>query len=378
MMPDSVMPGILELFSSEWDEDTKEDICRALVSILNKGGVVLGAYISDEDDPGDSEDDFDMAGDIAGDFVSVGIEEEEPEEKPYDWYIEDEEDEPEYRPVVGICAICAELFNLSAAEHISGVNEYAGMPLLCVAPGYRRLGIGKGLFRRAARLARSLDARRLYIPSSSDEGAIAFFGAVGCSVTRPAPDSAPDCVPDCAPDCAPDCVPDCAPWSRPLAYGQTGITPFEYQLFPKSAGGTDIITIEEYQTMAGTILDSLPKEFFNQLNGGVVVRPEKKTHSKSVPGAPMYIMGEYTRSSMMGRMIYLYYGSFVIIYGRLPRPEQRDILRGIIVHEFRHHMEWLSGTRELEEEDERGLKAYLARFAGKKDKRGRKKKHDTD
>ena len=36
-------------------------------------------------------------------------------------------------------------------------------------------------------------------------------------------------------------APDSAPGSLPLAYGNAGITPFEYPLFPKSAGGPDTV-----------------------------------------------------------------------------------------------------------------------------------------
>ena len=46
--------------------------------------------------------------------------------------------------------------------------------------------------------------------------------------------------------------------------------------------------------------------------------------------------------------------------------EARSILRGILRHEFRHHLEFLGGNHSaasLEAEDERKKQAYLARHA---------------
>ena len=125
-----------------------------------------------------------------------------------------------------------------------------------------------------------------------------------------------------------------------------------------------MITIEEYQEMAGEIVDELPEEFFRKLNGGVIVSELRKLHADSSPVSPLYVMGEYSRSRMMGQHIMLYFGSFEFTYGHLPREQQRERLREIIVHEFRHHMEWLSGTTELEDDDKLRLADYRARFGG--------------
>jgi len=123
-----------------------------------------------------------------------------------------------------------------------------------------------------------------------------------------------------------------------------------------------MITIEQYQEMASSIIDELPEEFFDKLNNGVIVSEQCLMHEDSSPEAPLYVMGQYTRSRMMGRGIVLYYGSFVNTYGHLSEGEQREELRRVIVHEFRHHMEWRSGTTELEDEDREKLKHYRSHF----------------
>ena len=123
-----------------------------------------------------------------------------------------------------------------------------------------------------------------------------------------------------------------------------------------------MMTIDEFQELAGEIVDQLPEAFFRKLNNGVIVQPQTKRDENSAPGAPLLVMGEYTHSYLMGQGVTLYYGSFIATYGGLDAERQREELRRIIVHEFRHHLEWLSGTRELADEDERQLAAYKRRF----------------
>ena len=63
------------------------------------------------------------------------------------------------------------------------------------------------------------------------------------------------------------------------------------------------------------------------------------------------------------RQIVLYKGYFDRIYPQADAAEAREILRGVLRHEFRHHLEALGGVRNsssLEAEDEREKQAYLA------------------
>ena len=66
-------------------------------------------------------------------------------------------------------------------------------------------------------------------------------------------------------------------------------------------------------------------------------------------------MGEYVEDPYMGRMIYIYYGSFLEVYGELGEKELEEELRETLLHEFTHHMESLAGERGLEIKTKRAL-----------------------
>lgn len=119
--------------------------------------------------------------------------------------------------------------------------------------------------------------------------------------------------------------------------------------------------IDRFTEMADEIANSLPQEFFRGLNGGVLILERELLHPDSQPTAPLYIMGQYTNSRMMGKYISVYYGSFAKTYPYLSDEALRERLRQTIVHEFRHHLEALSGKRELELEDARQLADYRRR-----------------
>ncbi len=119
-----------------------------------------------------------------------------------------------------------------------------------------------------------------------------------------------------------------------------------------------MLSIDRFQEIAEEIVDSLPAEFFYKLNGGVIVSEEVKLHRDSSDNAPLYVNGLYSHSYLMGQNITLYYGSFIRTFGHLSEQQQRTELRRIIHHEFRHHMEWLSGVRALADEDEEQLRRY--------------------
>jgi hypothetical protein len=58
----------------------------------------------------------------------------------------------------------------------------------------------------------------------------------------------------------------------------------------------------------------IPKEIYDRLNGGVVLSPETKIHPEA-KNEDLYILGEYHNSSMMGRYVIIYGGSFQKLYG---------------------------------------------------------------
>ena len=123
-----------------------------------------------------------------------------------------------------------------------------------------------------------------------------------------------------------------------------------------------MITIEEYRGIVSELLDELPEEFFRELSGGVVVSeaPEIPPYAR---GDDLYTMGEYRFYSGV-RQIVMFKGSFDRLYPWADPARAREILRGVLRHEFRHHLEYLArdhGPTSLEAEDRRRREAYLAR-----------------
>ena len=83
-------------------------------------------------------------------------------------------------------------------------------------------------------------------------------------------------------------------------------------------------------------------------------------------------MGTYTRNAA-GRQITLYYGSFARTMGYADREQIQMKVREVLRHEFRHHLEFLSGIagrKSLVAEDEKSMRDYFAMHGWKKPKRG--------
>lgn len=115
--------------------------------------------------------------------------------------------------------------------------------------------------------------------------------------------------------------------------------------------------IEEFLEMLDDISGDIPREFFSELNGGIVLRPERKYHPASVNN-DLYIMGEYHVDSRMGRSIFIYYGSFQAVHKHLQKDLLREQVRKTVLHEFTHHFESLAGEKDLEIEDAVRLAKY--------------------
>ena len=123
-----------------------------------------------------------------------------------------------------------------------------------------------------------------------------------------------------------------------------------------------MISLDEYRSIISELLDELPEEFFRDLTGGVIV-----SRAMVIPdyarGGDLCTMGVYKVFSGV-RQIVMYKGSFDRVYPQADMDEARTILRGVLRHEFRHHLEFLGGIHDassLEAEDEREKRAYLAR-----------------
>ena len=125
-----------------------------------------------------------------------------------------------------------------------------------------------------------------------------------------------------------------------------------------------MISMTEYRSLLSELLDELPAAFFRELSGGVIV-----SEATEIPdyarGDDLYTLGHYQNCSGL-RQIVLFKGSFDRVYPHADRQEARRLLRGILRHEFRHHLEYLGGVHNsssLEAEDEREKQAYLASHA---------------
>ncbi len=122
-----------------------------------------------------------------------------------------------------------------------------------------------------------------------------------------------------------------------------------------------MITLDRFEELAEESVADVPEEFFQHLNGGIVIVDRTKNHPDSVPAQPLYVMGEYTHNRMMGRHIVLYYGSFMQVYSDIDDNALRSVIRATILHEFTHHLESLSGEKDLEIKDEKRLADYKRR-----------------
>ena len=123
-----------------------------------------------------------------------------------------------------------------------------------------------------------------------------------------------------------------------------------------------MISIEEYRQIISELMDELPGEFFRELSGGVIVS-EALVIPDYARGNDLYTLGQYQVFSGM-RQITMFKGSFDQVYPQADASEARIILRGILRHEFRHHLESLGGVHNsssLEAEDELKKQEYLFR-----------------
>lgn len=119
-----------------------------------------------------------------------------------------------------------------------------------------------------------------------------------------------------------------------------------------------MVSLARFREITGNMMDELPEVFFRELNNGVIVQEYARPHPKGVAD-DLYILGEYTRSPNFGRGITLYYGSFVRMMEDADEEQVTRKIREVLRHEFRHHLESLSGERGLEIEDEIFLARYL-------------------
>ena len=126
-----------------------------------------------------------------------------------------------------------------------------------------------------------------------------------------------------------------------------------------------MLTLEEYRAIIEELMDELPEEFFRDLNGGVIV-----SEALAIPdyarGGDIFTMGQYLVYSGM-RQIGMFKGSFDRVHPGADKEKARALLRAVLRHEFRHHLESLGGvhySKSLLAEDAQKKAAYLERYKG--------------
>lgn len=127
-----------------------------------------------------------------------------------------------------------------------------------------------------------------------------------------------------------------------------------------------MIPREEFDAMLDRLACELPAEFFNRLNGGIIVTDGARLHPRmaeadSMTTGGLYVMGEYRSDRAMGHYIVIYYGSFMRLYPRYTAEQLEPELRSTLRHEFRHHLETLGGLTTLADEDRARIDKWLGK-----------------
>ena len=126
-----------------------------------------------------------------------------------------------------------------------------------------------------------------------------------------------------------------------------------------------MISTEAYKAIISDLMDELPEAFFRGLTGGVILS-EALVIPDYAKGSDLYTLGQYQVCYGV-RQIVMFKGSFDRLFPNADVPEARGILRDVLRHEFRHHIEFLGGihnSSSLEAEDARQKRTYLARHEG--------------
>ena len=110
-----------------------------------------------------------------------------------------------------------------------------------------------------------------------------------------------------------------------------------------------MLTFDETAALLDDIVDTLPPELTEGLTGGIYLVPAPKPH----PILP------FPRYMVMGEYIFVYYGSIIAAHPDTDVAEMRNILRDIVQHELRHHVEGKAGSNALEIEDANFVQAAL-------------------
>lgn len=116
-------------------------------------------------------------------------------------------------------------------------------------------------------------------------------------------------------------------------------------------------TIEEVEILLEEIAEEIPRDFFKDLNKGIVLLPQYKLHGESRAVDKLYILGQYVKD-FSGRHIAIYYGSFKLVYKGISKHRLKEKLKNTLLHEFTHHLESLAGEEDLIIKDKMDIEKY--------------------
>lgn len=122
---------------------------------------------------------------------------------------------------------------------------------------------------------------------------------------------------------------------------------------------------EAIATILDDIVDSLPQELLNDLNG-IYLEPELK-HNDKIPSEQYYVLGTYFQRPYLGSWIELYYGSIVKLYGFADRTTLINELTKVVKHEIRHHIETKAGCDDLIKSDDEFVAQALEKLKQEKE-----------
>lgn len=117
------------------------------------------------------------------------------------------------------------------------------------------------------------------------------------------------------------------------------------------------MTFERAEELLEEAALEIPEVYYQELNGGICLKRECRLSPHALE-ADLYICGEYRHNHYLGRLIQIYYGSILRVYGELSDTEMKKRLKHILEHELTHHLESLAGERDLEIQDQQELMEY--------------------
>ena len=132
-----------------------------------------------------------------------------------------------------------------------------------------------------------------------------------------------------------------------------------------------MLSLDRFEEITEDELNLLPAYVHDELNGGVLIDPSVYLHPGRMAD-DLYILGTYSDSSVFGKQIVLYYGSFAATMGYASEEQIRLQIRSTLRHEFLHHLETragMFGKGTLIEEDRDAMMKYYMRHKPKEEER---------